>query len=86
MTLSASPSPLRAAAPHSEPVESAAPSATAIIAACACTKPQPPQLTPKEAKVTSVDISGFDLRVKMEAVNPNGIDLSVRSVVAKVIE
>ena len=33
MTLSASPSPLRAAAPHSEPVESAAPSATAIIAA-----------------------------------------------------
>ena len=33
MTLSASPSPLRAATPHSEPVESAAPSATAIIAA-----------------------------------------------------
>lgn len=36
MTLSASPSPLRAAAPHSEPVESAAPSistATAIVAA-----------------------------------------------------
>ena len=33
MTLSASPSPLRAAAPHSEPVESAAPSAAAIIAA-----------------------------------------------------
>ncbi len=33
MTLSASPSPLCPAAPHSEPVESAAPSATAIIAA-----------------------------------------------------
>ena len=51
----------------------------------ACTKPQPPQLTPKEAKVTSVDITGFDMRVKMDAFNPNGFALSVRSVVAHVI-
>ena len=33
-------------------------SATTIVAvAVACSKPQPPQLTPKEAKVTSVDLS-----------------------------
>lgn len=51
----------------------------------ACSKPQPPQLTPKEAKVTSVDLAGFDMRVKMEAYNPNGYDLSVRTVVAHVI-
>ena len=58
---------------------------TTTIIACACSKPQPPQLTPKEAKVTSVDIGGFDLRVRMEAFNPNAVDLSVRSVVAKVL-
>lgn len=61
-------------------------SATTIVAvAVACSKPQPPQLTPKEAKVTSVDLSGFDMRVKLEAFNPNGVDLSVRTVVAHVI-
>jgi LEA14-like dessication related protein len=60
--------------------------AVALIAtAAACSKPQPPQLTPKEAKVTAVDISGFDMRVKMEAFNPNAVDLSVRSVVAHVV-
>jgi len=58
---------------------------TLIAAAGACSKPQPPQLTPKEAKVTSVDIAGFDMRVKMEAFNPNGVDLSVRNVTAHVI-
>ena len=57
----------------------------ALSAAGACSKPQPPQLTPKEAKVTSVDLTGFDMRVKMEAFNPNGFDLSVRSVVAHVV-
>lgn len=51
----------------------------------ACSKPQPPQLTPKEAKITSVDIAGFDMRVKMEAFNPNSVELSVRTVVAHVI-
>lgn len=51
----------------------------------ACSKPQPPQLTPKEAKITSIDVSGFDMRVKMDAFNPNGFDLSVRNVVAHVV-
>jgi LEA14-like dessication related protein len=56
-----------------------------LLAAGACAKPQPPQLTPKEAKVTAVDLTGFDLRVKLEAFNPNGFDLSVQSVVAHVV-
>lgn len=62
--------------------------ATTVMAgagAGACAKPQPPQLTPLEAKVTAVDIGGFDMRVKLEAFNPNGFDLSVRSVTAHVI-
>ena len=56
-----------------------------LLTAGACSKPLPPQLTPKEAKVTAVDPTGFDMRVKMEAFNPNGFELSVRSVVAHVV-
>jgi LEA14-like dessication related protein len=59
--------------------------AFALLATGACSKPQPPQLTPKEAKVTSVDLAGFEMRVKMEAFNPNGFELSVQSVVARVV-
>jgi LEA14-like dessication related protein len=59
--------------------------AVLAVLAAACAKPQPPQLTPKEVKVTAVDLTGFDMRVKMEAFNPNGFDLSVRSVVAHVL-
>jgi LEA14-like dessication related protein len=56
-----------------------------IVGVVACSKPQPPQLTPKSAQITAVDLTGFDLRVKMDAFNPNGIELSVRSVVAHVV-
>jgi LEA14-like dessication related protein len=58
---------------------------TLIAAAGACSKPQPPQLTPLEAKVTAVDLGGFDMLVRLSAQNPNGFDLSVRSVSAHVI-
>ena len=58
---------------------------TAAILATACSRPQPPRLTPKEARVVSIDLSGFDVRVKMDALNPNGFELSVQSVVAHVI-
>ncbi|MDB4942559.1 MAG: hypothetical protein JWP97_2093 [Labilithrix sp.] len=51
----------------------------------ACSKPQPPQLTPKEATVTDVAATGFDLRVKMDATNPNKFPISVRAVTAHVI-
>ncbi len=56
-----------------------------LAAVVACDKPQPPQLTPQEAKVTAVDMTGFDMTVKMDAFNPNGFDLTVQSVVAHVI-
>ncbi|MDB4933617.1 MAG: hypothetical protein JWP87_589 [Labilithrix sp.] len=59
--------------------------AALVVTLAACSKPKAPQLVPQEAKVTSVDISGFDMRVKMDAFNPNGYPLSVRTVVAHVI-
>lgn len=57
----------------------------ALSATGACSKPKAPQLTPKEATVTSVDVSGFDMRVKMDAFNPNAFPLSVRAVAAHVV-
>lgn len=53
--------------------------------AAGCEKPQQPQLTPKEAQVTSVDLTGFDMKVKMDAYNPNGFDLAIRTVVARIV-
>ncbi|MBS2015011.1 MAG: LEA type 2 family protein [Deltaproteobacteria bacterium] len=50
-----------------------------------CKKPQPPQLTPKSAKVIAVDLAGIDLRVLFDAYNPNAYDLSVRRVSAHVV-
>ena len=56
-----------------------------LVALVACSKPLPPQLTPKEAKVTAIDPTGFDMRVKMEAFNPNGFAIEVQSVTAHVV-
>jgi LEA14-like dessication related protein len=50
-----------------------------------CTKPKPPQLTPQQVAVTAVDVAGFDMRVTMDAFNPNSFAISVRSVVAHVV-
>ena len=55
------------------------------IAIAGCAKPKAPQLTPKEVAVTSVDVAGFDMQVKMDAFNPNGFPIAVRSIVAHVI-
>lgn len=57
----------------------------ALSALLGCSKPAPPTLVPKEAKVVSVDLAGMDLRVTMDAHNPNGIDLAVRAVSARVL-
>jgi LEA14-like dessication related protein len=59
--------------------------ALVAVALAACQKPAPPQLTPKEVKVTGASLEGLDLRVKMDAFNPNGFELAVRSVVAHIV-
>ena len=61
--------------------------AFAVVSAfsVACAKPEPPKLTPKQASVTGVSLAGVELRLQMDATNPNGFDLSTRSVTAKVV-
>jgi LEA14-like dessication related protein len=49
----------------------------------ACSKPKPPEITPKRAKVTAVTPAGIELLAEMEATNPNGVDLVIESVTAK---
>lgn len=53
------------------------------VVAMGCSKPEPPTLVPKEAKVTAIGPAGASLLVRMEATNPNRITLSVRSVTGK---
>ena len=51
----------------------------------ACSKPQAPTLVPKEATVTDVSLTGFDMTVKLDAFNPNSFPIAVRSMSAHVI-
>jgi LEA14-like dessication related protein len=51
--------------------------------AAGCSKPEPPTLEPKEARVTAVGPAGVDLLLRMEATNPNRITLSAQSVTGK---
>src|SRR5437899_11169179 len=52
--------------------------------ALACAKPEPPKLVPKSATVTAASLGGIDMRLQMDAFNPNGFDLSAQRVTAKV--
>jgi LEA14-like dessication related protein len=54
----------------------------ALIAGCS--KPVPPTLTIKAAKLTQIDLASVVVQVQAEAYNPNSIALSVQSVNAKV--
>lgn len=54
------------------------------LGAAACSKPQPPKVTPESAKVTTVSAAGVDLDTRLAVENPNGIGLSARSVSAKI--
>jgi LEA14-like dessication related protein len=54
-----------------------------LLAAAACSTPDPPKLIPESATVTAVSPQGLDLRVQLSALNPNKVDLSVRSFALK---
>ncbi|HVH47597.1 MAG TPA: LEA type 2 family protein [Labilithrix sp.] len=56
---------------------------TAALLSSACSKPEPPRLTPKEAQVTAVGPAGINVLLKMEATNPNRVTLSAQSVTGK---
>lgn len=57
--------------------------ATSVTGVTGCSKPEPPQLTPREAKVTAVGPTGMSVLVRVEATNPNRIALSAQSVTGK---
>jgi hypothetical protein len=57
----------------------------AIVFALACSRPQPPTIAPERAVVTSIGPAGVGLSVELGVDNPNGIELSGRSVTAKVV-
>lgn len=49
-----------------------------------CSKPEPPTITPKKGTIQAVGPTGVTLRLEFDAYNPNGFDLNVQSVKAKV--
>lgn len=58
--------------------------AAAALLALACSKPEPPTISPKSGEVTGVTPRGVDMKVSLEAKNPNGFDITARSVTAKI--
>ena len=46
----------------------------------ACSKPEPPRVTPRSARVTSVGPAGIGLAVELDVYNPNSFPLLVRTV------
>src|SRR5689334_16047426 len=42
----------------------------------ACSKPQPPIVTPRTARVTGADLRGLDVDLQLEVNNPNAFPLS----------
>ncbi|AUX29887.1 MULTISPECIES: LEA type 2 family protein [Sorangium] len=57
----------------------------AAVSLVACSRPEPPTLKPEVAAVTAVTAQGIDLRVQIQAYNPNSVDLSTRSLKATVL-
>lgn len=56
----------------------------AALALAGCSRPEPPTLTPQQAKVTSISPDGLGIQVALEAYNPNSVELAARSMKAKV--
>ena len=55
--------------------------AAAAVAATlsACAPPEPPTITVKEGKITSIDLQGMRVLVRVEATNKNKFDLTISS-------
>jgi LEA14-like dessication related protein len=49
-----------------------------------CSKPKPPTITPRSARVTNVSLQGVDIDADLIVYNPNDIDLAVKGVTATV--
>jgi LEA14-like dessication related protein len=53
-----------------------------LVVLPACSKPQPPTLTPRSARVASISPSSVQIEVELSAHNPNGFPLVGRDVTA----
>jgi LEA14-like dessication related protein len=51
-----------------------------VVLAAACSKPEPPKVTPKSARVSSIDARGLALTVELDVYNPNRFPLIAKSV------
>jgi LEA14-like dessication related protein len=49
----------------------------------ACQKPEPPHITPKEARIVAVGPKGLEILLRVEATNPNRMTLSAQSFTGK---
>lgn len=54
------------------------------LSLAACSKPDPPQITVKEARIIGLDANGVTVQVRVDATNPNAVALSVQSVTGNV--
>ena len=54
-----------------------------VLLGSACAKPEPPRITPKEARVTAIGPQGIELLLLVEAVNPNRFTLTAQSFTGK---
>jgi LEA14-like dessication related protein len=54
-----------------------------MLALTSCSKPEPPRVTPRAARVTSVGPNGLGLSVDLDVYNPNSFPLLARSVTGK---
>ncbi|MCL2723423.1 MAG: LEA type 2 family protein [Polyangiaceae bacterium] len=57
----------------------------AAISLAGCAKPEPPELTVKQVKVSRIDLGGIEITVDVETFNPNSIELSARRVTGQVL-
>jgi LEA14-like dessication related protein len=59
--------------------------AAAALATLSCSKPDPPVLTPKSAKLSGITPAGVTFDLSVEAFNPNSVELAAQSVTGKVV-
>lgn len=50
------------------------------LALTSCSKPEPPKVTPRAARVIRVDANGLRLALELDVYNPNGFPLTARTV------
>ncbi|MDP9002529.1 MAG: LEA type 2 family protein [Myxococcota bacterium] len=56
-----------------------------VMFVVACSRPTPPTLLPKHITLMRIDPQGVELRLELDAANPNSVDLSASDVTSRVV-